>query len=399
MPPPPPEPPPEKPPGKKPKKTKKIVDVRIVICYKCYMFNTSNTILGRAKPAIDEILRQIQGGEFQPGQMIGTEVDLAQRHNISRMTVRRALNDLVIQKVIERRPGKGVFVHHRLAIRQVFEIVVPNFGNPWVQMIMGAQEFGQAHGVKIQVYNAQGGLDADVDVVRNLPRTAPSGAIIGPLPRAKFERVLGDLENAHYPFVLVGQRLASLRSPTVTSDDYAGGYSIGRRLVELGHRRIGFIGDMSSASVATRLQGLRDAMNDADVPFDRTLAMNLKTETVWDDFSADNERCTRELMERPNPPTALHYEWDGLAADGYCVLKSMGLRIPEDISVVGYHDDPICQWLQPSLATVRAFLSRHGRMAVEMLLQLIQGPYAKVESQALPVEWVERDSVAEVKAS
>ena len=363
------------------------------------MYVTGNTETGLAKLAVGEILEGIQSGEFKAGQMIGTEVQIAHRHRISRMTVRRALDRLVHQKVIERRPGKGVFVHPRLAIRQVFEVVVPNFGNPWVQLIMGMQEAGQPHGVKIQVYNAQGGLDADVDAVRNLPRTAPSGAIIAPVHRARFERVLVDLQRAHYPFVLVGQRLPALEAPTVTSDDYAGGYAGGRRLIELGHRRIGFIGDLSSASVMARLQGLREAMNDAGVPFDRTLAMDLSTETVWEGFSADNERCTRELMERPGAPTALHYEWDGLAADGYRVLKSMGLRIPEDVSVVGYHDDPVAQWLEPSLTTVSAFLAQHGRVAVEMLMQVIQGPGTRVESQVLPIEWVERDSVAEAKGS
>jgi GntR family transcriptional regulator of arabinose operon len=346
---------------------------------------------------MEEILEQIRNDDVQHGDMIGTEVDLAKRHGISRMTVRRALDELVTQQVIERRPGVGVFLRHRPAIRKVFEVVVPNFDSPWVQMIIGAQEFAREKGIKIQVYNAQGGLDTDIEAVKSLPGTAPSGAIIGPLPRAKFDRVLADLENAHYPFVLVGERLPALKAPAVTSDDYAGGYAIGRRLVELGHRRIGFVGDMADAPVIMHLQGLRDAMNDAGVTFDRSLAKDLGTATVWEDFADDNERCTRELMERPDPPTALHYEWDGLAADGYRVLKSMGLRIPDDVSVVGYHDDPVCQLLDPPLATVRAFLSRHGLVAVEMLMQVIRGEGAKVESQVLPIEWVERDSVAEVR--
>ncbi|MDD5708310.1 MAG: GntR family transcriptional regulator [Kiritimatiellae bacterium] len=361
------------------------------------MTDTDVMPTGRARPAVEEILRQIRTEELLPGQMIGTEVELAQRHRISRMTVRRALDALVAQQVIERRPGKGVFVNRHFAIRKVIEIVVPNFANPWLQLIVGAQEFGQSHGAKIQVYNAQGGLDADVDAVKRLPRTAPAGAIIGPLPRTKFLPVLADLERAHYPFVLVGQQQPQLRAPTVTSDDYAGGYAIGKRLVELGHRRIGFIGDIHAAHIVKRLQGLCDAMNDAGVPFDRTLAVDLKTETVWEDFAEDNERCTRELMARADPPTALHYEWDGLAADGYRILKCMGLRIPEDVSVVGYHDDPICQWLQPSLTTVRAFLARHGRVAAETLMRTMRRTDEKVDSHVLPIEWVERDSVKEVR--
>lgn len=92
-------------------------------------------------------------------------------------------------------------------------------------------------------------------------------------------------------------------------------------------------------------------------------------------------------------------KWDGLAADGYRVLRTMGLRIPDDVSVVGYHDDPLCQWLQPPLATVNASLPRHGRVAVEMLMRLISGQATKADSQVLPIEWVERDSVAEINRS
>ena len=141
------------------------------------MSTTYNICSGRGRPLAVNILRRIEAGELQPGQKIDTEVNLARDHHISRMTVRRALEGLIEQKLIERKPGKGIYVHRKLSIRRTFEVVIPSYDNPWLRIVMGAQEYCQTQGVKLQVYNVHGGRDSDIGNLKHLPRTAPSGAI------------------------------------------------------------------------------------------------------------------------------------------------------------------------------------------------------------------------------
>jgi DNA-binding LacI/PurR family transcriptional regulator len=344
----------------------------------------------------------IMSGEFQPGQLLGSEHDLARKQNISRVTVRKASEMLVNEGLLERRPGKGLYVRDNSAKERVgtrlIQVVAGNLRwEPCIQVSRGAQAAAKELGIQVQLYDAHGDAELDLEVVRGLPESSARGAIIVSLHSAAFNEAVFELKRQNYPFVLVDQRLHDINVPSVMADNHAGGLAMGAELVGLGHRRIGFIGNTIASTVTDRLNGLRDAMGDAGIAFDRSLVMDLGVEKdPLGDWSTRVDECTRSMMARADRPTAIFCSCDAVARSTYRTLAQMGLNVPGDVSVVGFDDDPLAEWLTPGLTTVRQPHVAMGKAAIDLLSARMTNPNASVEHRVLPVELVRRGSAGRV---
>jgi len=343
----------------------------------------------------------IRNGEFGPGELIGTEHGLARQKAISRMTVRRASELLINEGLLERRPGKGLYVRSANGTptpsrrMEQIQVVAGNLQwEPSVQISRGVKAIACDHGLQVQLYDARGDRELDLDTIRRLPDSPSRGAVIVALHSPAFNEVLFSLKSRNFPFVLVDQRLHDIDVPSVTADNYAGGQQVGRLLVEHGHRRIAFIGDLVAGTVRDRLAGLRDAINDAQLPFDRSLVFDISSEDRLGDWSAAVGQAAHELMSRNPRPTAVFCSCDGVARLLYRTLAAMHVTIPEDLSIVGFDDDPVAEWLPPPLTSVRQPFHEMGRAAIEMLCRRIEDPEHPVEHRTLPVQIIRRQSVA-----
>lgn len=346
------------------------------------------------QPLIDEIRQSITSGELKPGNRIDSEHELVRKTGLSRVSIRRAVGKLVNEGLVERRPGKGVYVRDRRTTTREIQVLVPNLAiSRCVQIVRGAKAFGMECGVRLHVCDAHGSVEEDIEQLRALAESGTDGAMILSLHRHGLAEVLYELQSNKFPFVLVDESLAGIEAVSIFSDNYQGGYAVGRELVSLGHRRIGFIGPLSAHTTKERLEGMRDAVNDAGIAFDRSLARDVDATLVaQEELHQAVDAPTRELTERPNPATAIFYAFDSMAAEGYKVLKTMGLRIPEDINVVGFDDDPVCRVLEPPLSTVRQQAFEIGRVAMEVLLQLMIDGKSERSSRVMATEWVPRRS-------
>lgn len=356
----------------------------------------------------ERIRRSIKEGEYASGQLIGSEYELARQESISRMTVRRASEMLVKEGLLERRPGKGLYVRDGVVrgvmVEQGQRTVQMIAGNlewePSLQISRGANTAAKGHGVDVQLYDAHGDVSMDLAMLRRLPGSAVSGALILSLHNSAFSEAVYQLKVSRFPFVLIDQSLQDLDVPSVTADNYAGGYMAGKSLVELGHRRIGFLGDMVATTVRDRLAGLRDAISDAGLIFDRTMALDLQAEQDrLGDWSASVAKCLGDLMARPSPPTALFASCDAVARAMYRTLSQLGLRVPQDISIIGFDDDPLAEWLEPGLTTIRQPFAEMGRVAMEMLCQQMDKPNHPVARQVLPVQLITRGSTGPARSA
>lgn len=339
----------------------------------------------------------IREGTLKAGAFVATEQDLSRQTGISRVSVRRATDQLIREGLVERRPGKGLFVREPDRRTRMVQVIVPDLGfEQCVLIARGAQLLGAERGFQVQVYDGHNQMERDLAVVKRLPDQAAEGAIILSWHHTRFSEAIFELKRLKYPFVLVDEHPQGIDAPSVTADNHAGGMKVGEALVALGHKRIGFIGNLHADTVRQRLEGLRDALGDAGLPFDRSLAMDLAVEPQQD-WTERIDRCTRELMSRADRPTAIFYSDDQVAADGYRTLMSMGLRIPQDVSVVGFDDNPLCRWLNPQLSSVRQPSMEMGKAAMELLLdQMSPRPGHKAlaaERLTLPVEWIARSSI------
>ena len=343
----------------------------------------------------ERIRSSVRRGDYGPGERIGSEHELARRENLARMTVRRTSEVLINEGLIERRPGKGLFVRESHVTTRMVQVVTGNLQwEPSAQVSRGVQSFARTQGIQVQLYDAQGSDDHDLTFVRQLPDTQARGAIILALHSAAFNEAVFSLRQRAFPFVLVDQCLQDIEVPSVTADNYGGGYQVGRALLDAKHRRIAFIGDLVATTVRDRLAGLRDAVAEAGIPFDRSLVMDIDAQKDrLGDWSERIDRCTRDVMNRPTPPTAIFFSCDAVARTAYRTLATLGLSIPRDVAVVGFDDDPLAEWLTPPLATVRQPFFDMGRVAMELLIRQMVDDNTTVERRQLPVQWIPRASL------
>ncbi len=355
-----------------------------------------NTSLHTYEALAERLRALVHKGGYQPGQCVGSEHQLARDTGVSRVTVRRASELLIREGLLERRPGKGLFVRGQEVTTRQVQVVAGNL--QWassLQVSRGVQAAARQRGIQVQLYDAHGDMDLDLQTLAQLPEAAADGAVIVSLHHQSFNESLFQLKAHDYPFVLVDQRLHDIEVPSVTADNRDGGYQVGRLLLAQGHRRIAFIGDLVADTVRDRLEGLRDAVSDAGLPFDRNLVFDLlEDRDRLGDWSEVVAVCTRQAMGQAEPPTAIFYSCDALARAGYRTLAQLGLRVPQDVSVVGFDDDPLAEWLTPALTTVRQPFQELGRSAMELLTQRMVNPQMPIEHRTLPVELVQRASVA-----
>jgi DNA-binding LacI/PurR family transcriptional regulator len=180
--------------------------------------------------------------------------------------------------------------------------------------------------------------------------------------------------------------------PSVGAGNWSGGLSATRHLLELGHRRIAVItGPDYALSSRARLDGYRAALDMAGVPVDQELIGR-------GDFVVEGGLAqARRLLRLPHPPTAIFSCNDGQAMGVYRAAYELGLRIPDDLSVVGFDDLPPMRWMTPPLTTVRQPLTEMAAAATTMLVKLAQGDPLPQNRVELGTELVIRDSTAPLK--
>ncbi len=219
-----------------------------------------------------------------------------------------------------------------------------------------------------------------------LRKTVVAGAIVA---GTNSQELLELLRCHEIPWIVLGNNVVGdwphNKPRSVFFDDIRGAYDLASYLLSLGHRHIGFAGNLSLPWYLRRFQGYRKAMEEAGLP---TISNNLQ--------SLDAEEMgyleTRLLLERTPRPTAIFAGDDPAARGVYKAARDHGLRIPEDLTVAGFNDTPDAATLHPPLTSVRVFTAELGRQAAELLLKNIVNPTIETASVVLPTRLIRRES-------
>ena len=187
------------------------------------------------------------------------------------------------------------------------------------------------------------------------------------------------------PIVSIDPLMSNPNYASVHATNHQGAMDAVNYLLRLGHRRIGFIsGRAELESSARRLMGYRDAMERAGFSIDDMLI------AAGDYTTATGIQCARELLSLGHPPTAIFASNDQMAMGVYQVAEEMRLRIPEDLSVVGF--DNIMESKYMGLTTVDQFISEMGFVATQMLIRLINGEPLESPTYQMQTQLVIRTS-------
>lgn len=211
------------------------------------------------------------------------------------------------------------------------------------------------------------------------------------LPRDP-DAYLESLRHRDLPYVLIDHHSANESDLFVAAANQKGGYEATKHLIDLGHARIGLItGWMDMTSAQDRLKGYKAALADHGIPLDPELVYE------GDFTQASGYQGVSRLLDLPEPPTAVFASNDVSATGVLDAARVRGLRLPDDLSVIGFDDIPLAASLNPALTTIRQPLQEMGRLATQMLLDRIHDPDQSLASITLPTELIVRSSTTRSK--
>ena len=195
-----------------------------------------------------------------------------------------------------------------------------------------------------------------------------------------------------FPLVAIDPHKEGTSFPAVIATNHAGAMAAMDYLLSLGHRRIGFISGRSELqSAVRRMQGYQDSLRQANIPLAPELIQ------MGDYSIATGFTCAQRLLNLPEPPTAIFAANDQSALGVLKAAKEARLRVPDDLSVVGF--DNIAEADYSGLTTVDQFIDRMGYVATEMLVDLIQGKPRKSNLYKIPTRLIVRDSCRAISGS
>jgi DNA-binding LacI/PurR family transcriptional regulator len=258
-----------------------------------------------------------------------------------------------------------------------------------VPMVKAAQEVASEHGYLLFLVNT----DGDPEVERQSVEAMLQHQVGGLVYACMFHRVVEPPPGLPAGTVFVNGRPRDGGYPAVVPDDRGGAVAAVEELLVAGHRRVAFLDDELTPLASTlRYQGYRDALAAAGVPLDPALRAQAYPS------AAGGLEAAGALLDRPpdQRPTALFCFNDRMAMGAYRAVRHRGLRIPQDVSVVGYDDQEyIAADLDPPLTTVALPHYAMGRRAVEALVASVQrGSPAPADVVLQPCPLVRRSSVA-----
>ncbi|WP_077037635.1 substrate-binding domain-containing protein [Pelomonas sp. KK5] len=195
------------------------------------------------------------------------------------------------------------------------------------------------------------------------------------------------LTAAHLPVITIDHHREHAEFPSIAADNYGGARAAMQHLATLGHRRIAFIsGEEQLGSAQDRHRAYDDAV--AILRLERDPALVLR----GDHTAPGGRDAAQKLMAMKDRPTAVFASNDLSAICAMPALLAAGLRVPDDISIVGFDDLPAASQLHPALTTVRQPIAEMGRAAVNTLLAVIAGLEVAARQVTLPTELVVRGS-------
>ena len=249
------------------------------------------------------------------------------------------------------------------------------------------QEKAQEKGFSLIVGNT--GYDGDVEstLLRQFQERRLAGIILTGFAIGQ-ESAVREVVQSGIPCVVIWETLEDSSLSFVGFNNFTAAYSMTEYLIRLKHQRIGLIlGPYTKVRRARRrLEGYQAALGDNGLRYDPRMVIE-KHPTLH-----EGEEAMRKLLSMRQPPTAVFAASDMLAVGALAAAREKGFRVPEDVSVAGFDDIDFAAFSNPPLTTVRVPASQMGKMAVEMLVEMIEGNSGEVRQITLDTELIVRGS-------
>jgi DNA-binding LacI/PurR family transcriptional regulator len=269
-------------------------------------------------------------------------------------------------------------------------VVVTSIADPFVaEVVGGIEETANDHGYSTFLASSNAEPDREIKVVHSFEEHRVDGIVVtSSRVGALYVPMLSEMQ---VPIVLINNQHPGEFVHAVMIANVEASREAAKHLIGLGHRLIAYLGNrFGHQSDMERFAGYRQALEEADLPFRPELVVH------GDGGPEGGVRAMEMLLALPEPPTAVFCYNDMSALGALRRIRTAGLRVPGDISVVGFDDLFVAQYTEPPLTTVRQPKRQMGRLAMETLLKLMSGSKPE-EHIRVPGELIVRESTAPPK--
>ncbi|MEV4757126.1 LacI family DNA-binding transcriptional regulator [Micromonospora sp. NPDC049559] len=324
-----------------------------------------------------------------------TVVEIARLAGVSAPTVSRVLNGQSGVALATRQRVEAVLREHGYrrpagsSSIAVLELVFHALESPWaLEIIRGVERVARENDLAVVLTEMQGRLTPGRAWTEQVLTRRPAGviAVFSELTVAQQSQ----LATRSVPLVVLDPTGEPLhRTPSVGATNWNGGLAATRHLLDLGHRRIAMLsGPVQWPCCRARLDGYRAAMDAAGVPVEPDL---VRISTLYVEGGLADGAA---LLRLPEPPTAVFTANDLQALGVYEAARRAGVRVPEELSVVGFDDLAFTRWSGPPMTTVRQPLEQMGATAARMIVELAAGRALEQHRVELATRLVVRESTA-----
>jgi len=341
-----------------------------------------------AEKKIRESIRHLNVDDKLPG-----ERTFSMELGISYMTTRRAIDNLVKKGLLYKIPKKGTFVADpkQSATKTtktknlgyfLDSSIKDGLSSPYYSMIFDALEKEAAKKGYSMMYFSNSGKSDFLEIAKKI-----DGVVVSCFPR--IEPIIQEIKE-RVPVVCIDNTSMDKSIPSVTLDNFNSVADSITYLCTLGHKRIGFITGLDDSDIGKgRLGGYLSALKNQHIAEDRDLIYR-------GDYSFETGRIGADyFLSMPRPPTAIMCANDSMAISALKEVSLKGLRVPEDISIIGFDDIVMASQITPALTTVSVPVDEIAKKAIDILRAAMDSSEQQYQHAALPCKLVVRETAAE----
>ena len=307
--------------------------------------------------------------------------DIARQLNISISTVSRALGGspdinkdtrkavMEIAKELAYEPNQ-VAQNLRKNKTNTLGMIVPELATHFFSAnLSGFQDVAAGKGYNVMICQSNESYEEEIKNINTLVASRVDGLIISLSKETRNYDHLQSLFNRGIPLVFFDRVCDEINTSRIIVDDHDGAFKATEHLIEMGYKRIAHLSGPENLSISKRrLEGYLDAMKKHNMPVlpEFVRHSSLSERDVIDQVNA--------LLNLPEPPDALFAINDPAAVQALQVIKERGLKVPEDLALVGFNNDPVTALLEPSLTTIAQPAFQLGQLAARHILEQINHP-------------------------
>jgi GntR family transcriptional regulator of arabinose operon len=314
----------------------------------------------------------IRRGDIVPGAQLPSENSLVQSFAISRHTVRQAIGELENEGLVYREQGKGTFCAYPERARAGKVAVLTTYISDYIfpSMIGGIEEVLSGAGYSLILANTNNDKAKEAQCLEALLKDEIVGLLMEPTKSAR-ENVNSayyrELERREIPYLMLNAAYSELDSAYVVMDDEAGGYVATNYVLQLGHRLVAGIFKADDLQGVNRQAGFTKSLAEFGIAPQPDLLGNYETE----ELESYPYQFARRILRRPERPSCIVCYNDQIALHVLQGVRDEGLRVPEDVSLVGYDDSSLAVASEVKLTTIRHPKAEMGRQAARLLLGML----------------------------